>query len=474
LTVSVFELIKTDFAAYVKRRISYKSAQPVLIGLLSAFAILILYIFVLGFFKKPTDLPPDFYLFMGTYFEDLLLPQIVVLAVWFVSTLKANSDRIREYKFLVSLPVTGQQIFAKFFVADCIRHLWIPTAFVILYFGLLPFASVPFLARPILFAVMFYFFIQSLMVYTHLWVVTKSESSKPFLYIIKLNPVIIILSCLFYEIGQIFFLFAAMDLSSIQFVLINLLSFLLTILLFWRSGRLFLKLHQNSFWHKSWGVEKREMTALSATKLFSNWICRKIRNPFLYKNLLLLMRSNSKLTSSGLTFGFFAIAYLLAMNNTNLVDILNVLLGFLIIYVLLYNVVALNRLNQDEESLKILFSFPTTKSRLYLSMFLPISSWLIFVVFLLTFWLWLKDVTFTLLLSFFFKSLASTIFTVIISINCGLGNYPDLKMAKNRYFIWFILLIIISAIFYKFAFFIALIIFLLTFIELRKLKFFQS
>jgi len=470
----VFELIKTDFVAYVKRRVSFKSAQPVLIGLLSAFAILTLYIFVLGFFKKPTDLPPDFYFFMGTYFENLLLPQIVVLAVWFVSTLKANSDRLREYKFLVSLPVTGQQIFAKFFVVDCIRHLWIPTVFVLLYFGLLPFASVPFLARPILFAVMFYFFIQSLIVYTHLWVATKPRISKPLLYIIKINPVIIILSCLFYEIGQIFFLFAAKDLSSIQFVLIDLIFFLLTILLFWRSGRLFLKLHQSSFWHKSWGGEKREMTALHAPKLFSNWICRKIRNPFLYKNFLLLMRSNSKLTSSGLTFGFFAIAYFLAMNNTNLIDFLNVLLGFLIIYVLLYNVVALNRLDQSEESSKIVFSLLTTKPEIYLSMFLPNSSWLIFVVSLLTFWLWLKGVAFTLLLSFFFKSLATTIFAVIISINCGLWNYPDLKMAKNRYFKWFILLIIISAIFYKFAFFIALIIFLLTFIELRKLKFFQS
>jgi len=185
------------------------------------------------------------------------------------------------------------------------------------------------------------------------------------------------------------------------------------------------------------------------------------------------MRSNSKLASSGLTFSFFTIAYFLAMNNTNRVDILNVLLGFLIIYLLLYNVVALNRLNQNEESLKILFSLPTTKLTIYLSMFLPIGTWLIFIVSALTFWLWLKGVAVILLLSFFFKSLAATIFTLIISINCGLGNYPDIKTAKNRYFTWIFLFIIISAMFYKFMLFIVLIVFLLTFTELKKMKYFQ-
>lgn len=432
----VFELITIDFVAYFKRKVSYKSAPKVLIGLLSAFFFLIFYIFILGLFKNPSYLPPDFNLFIGIYFKELLLPQVVILGAWYISTQKANKGRLREYKFLVSLPLNGKQIFTKFFITDLIRYFWIPTAFAFLYFGLLPIASFRFLARPILFAYVFYIFIHSLIIYSHLLIATKPKTSKSFNYIIKFNPIIIVFSCIFFEVGQLFSLFAAKDLSPIHFALTNLVTFTLSIFLVWRAGGLFLKLYESNFWYKSWGVEKGKITEPRSIKIFSNWINSNVKNPFLFKNLVLFFRSNSKLINGGITFVFFGVAYLLAMNNITHEDILSVLLAFTVIYILLYNVVVLNRLNQNEESLKILFSFPTTKSGLYFSLFIPISSWLITVVSLLTFWLGLKGVAVSYLFSFWLKSYFAIIVALVISLNCGLGNYPDVKVTKNRYFMW--------------------------------------
>ncbi len=469
----ILELIKTDFVVFFKLKVSYKSASTVLVGSFCSLVVLLLYIFFLGLFRDSAYLPPDFDLLIDIYFQELLLPQIVVLGAWYISAQKSNADRFREYKFLVSLPVTAKQIFIKFVVADCIRYLWIPTAFSVLYLGLLPLASIRFLTRPILFAFIFYFFMQSLLIFSHLSIVEKFKALRSFNYITKFNPLIIILSGTFYGVAQLLFLFAAKDLTPLSLALTNSILLISTILLTWRAGRLFLKLHENNFWVKDWGTQQEKTTDRRSIKLLTNW-ASKVKNPFLFKNLILLFRSNSKLINSGLTFAFIGVAYLLAMNNIALADSLTVLFACTVTYILLNNIVALNRLNQNEESSKILFSLPATKSRLYFSLFIPIGSGLIVTVSLLTFWLSLKGFPMSDLASFWLNLCIAILVALVIALNSGLGNYPDTKLARNHYLFWFFVIIVCSAVFYKFRILIALTISLVTFIELRKLKLFQS
>ena len=470
----VLQLVTSDFVGSFKPKISYKLAPTVLFGSFSTFFFLLLYIFILGLFRNPSYLPPDFNLFISIYFKELLLLQIVILGAWCVSTQKTNRDRLQEYKFLVGLPLHSEQIFVKFLVADCLRYLWIPTAFAVFYLGLLPFASIQFLARPILFSFVSYFFIQSLIVCSHLWIAPKSRTFRSYNYITKFNPIIIIFSSIVFGIAQPLFLFAAKDFTQLQFAMTSFIAFALSILLAWTARSLFLKLHESNFWFKNGEIEREKITERRSTKLFTTWTYRNVKNPFLFKNLILLFQSHSKLTNSGLTFAFFCVAYLLATNNLAYADRLTVLLAFTIIYILLYNIVTLNRLNQNEESSKILFSLPVTKSALYFSMLIPVSFWLITAISLLTFWLWLTGPELSNLLFFWLKSFIAIIVASVISLNSGLGNYPDINLAKNRYFFWLFLIMFISAVFYKFRILIALSISLLTFIELRKLRFYKG
>ena len=470
---SIFELFKTDFRDCVRLRISYERTSAVSIGFFASFSFLLLYVLFLALFRDPVYLPPDFDLFIGIYFKELLLPQIIVLGAWYVSTQKTKATRYREYKFLVSLPVTARQIFLKFFLADCIRNLWIPMAFSLLYLGLVPLASIRFLARPIFFVFIFYFFMQSLLICSHFSTILKLNAFRSFNYITKLNPVIIIVSGLFYEIGQLFFLFEAKDLKPLSFILINLTIFASSVLLAWIAQRLFVRLHERNFWINSLETEQQLRKEHRSMKII-DWAYSKIKNPFLFKNLILLFRSKTKLAKNGLTFVFFALAYLLAMNNTIPTDSLAVLFVLTTIYILLYNILALNRLTQNEESSKLLFSLRATKSSLYFSLFIPIGSWLTVAISLLTIWLSLKGFQINVLLPFWLKLCLVIIVTLTTSLNSGLGNYPDIKRGKNRYSLWVFVIIFCSAIFYKFRILIALIISLITFIELRKLKFYQS
>lgn len=448
-------------------------AIRVFVAALSVFFLLILYIFFLGLFAGPSSLPPDFDLFIGLYFQDLLLPQIFVLVVWYISMQKTNMTRLYEYKFLVSLPLTGKEIFAKFFVNALIRYAWVPTAFAFLYVGLLPLASYRFLARPMLFSFVSYLFLYCLIVVTDLLAIKRVGVFRAFNYLIKHNPAIIALAGILYEAAQVLFIFAAKELSAMQFALTNLVIVSLSLLAASRAGNLFRWLHDTNFWHKNWGLEQAQTAAQGSRGEFSAWVDSRIKNPFLYKNIILLLRSKSKLVNSSLTVAFFMVAYLLAMNNITHSDALDVLFGFTVFFVLLYNLASINRFNRHEEAAEILFSLPVTKSGLYLSILIPIGAWLLTVVSLLTGWLWLKDFAITQLWSFWLNAFLAILVALTISLNCALGHYPNLKTAQNRYAFWFFFMILSSTIFYEFRILIALITCLVTFMELRKLKFFQ-
>ncbi|MFQ5675565.1 MAG: hypothetical protein ACE5G1_06665 [bacterium] len=387
---------------------------------------------------------------------------------------KTNILRLHEYKFLVSLPLGGKELFSKFFVNDLLRFSWLPTVFAFLYLGLLPFASYQFLARPMLFSFVSYWFLYCLITYADLLATKKIWLFRAFNYLVKRNPVIIALAGTLYEAGQALFLFAAKDLSASQFALINLTLVFVSVLVAFRASTLFQRLHQAGFWYKNCEVGRTQIVDQGSKEKFINWVGAKTRNPFLYKNIILLLRSNSKVVNSGLTFLFFMVAYLLAMNNITHSDILDVLLAFTVFYILLYNLVSINRFNQQEEASQILFSLPVTKSGLYLSILIPISAWLVTVVTLLTGWLWLKDFAIRQLASFWLNAFIAVLVTATTSLNCAMGHYPNLKRAQNRYAFWFFLMVLGSTIFYEFRILIAFTVCLVTFMELRKLRFFQT
>ncbi len=413
--------------------------------------------------------PPDFDHFVGLYFKELFLLQIVVITAWFMAAIKPHPGRFQEYKWLSSLPFSADKTFNRFLLADIIRFSWAPAAISVFYILLLPLSSATFLSRPVLWAFLTYLPTCTLIALFHLFFAGNKNAHD---YLQKYNPIIPGLLFPGYLIINVVFVVTSEKTSSLAFLFIAGAVLGVTALIYWLSKKRFHNLQNQSFWLKTCtkNLYKTETPTPWIVRILNRWVPSLKNEPLLRKNILQSSRSASAVTQTFLTLVFLSLAYLMAMNNQAISDAVSVLLVILTIYFILYGFTTLNQFLPEVESPLVVYALPVTRMQFYLSVYLPAVSRLLLLNTCISIWLALKTVPISLVSGFWLESCLAVFMWITLSVNVGIANYPHVKQAKKQLTHWNLAIIVLGAIFYKYRLAVALLLLLLSFLPLRKLN----
>ncbi|RMF63992.1 MAG: hypothetical protein D6743_09925 [Calditrichaeota bacterium] len=411
-------------------------------------------------------------LFYGLFFQEAFPFQMVALLAGFIVTLKPSSGRTQEFQLLASLPLSSRVLFARFVLSDLIRLFWIPGLYAVTYLALAKIASVAFVARPVLLAFSSYLLMVVLLDFLHAtgWV---PGAHGAYTLLTRPHPFISALVIVGYGAAQLLFVLGNSRISPVAFALMVAVQILFAALMLRAGGRAFARWQARDFWAglaTSAETSRLQQPPL-ARFLGQRWVPGQLR-PFLVKNALVTARSGFRYVDLVLGGMFVGVVYLLAMNNRSLHDVVSVMQGLAILYVLLYCFVAINRLDPDSEPPALLYSLPVSASQLYLSALLPSLAWLGVVISGLATLLLVTGVEALAVLGFWLKvALAAGLF-VGLAFNCAVPAYPDTESAKKRFGAWTFVVVLLCATFYAYRIPVTAAMVLLSALQHRKGRFF--
>jgi len=392
--------------------------------------------------------------------------------IWFIQSTKPNPSRLDEIKLLGSLPIPTKQIFYQFLYSDYLRFSWFLTFLIITYLALLPYSSLPFLSRPILFLTVFYFFSTTLGLFLNLVVSSLSQNNKSD-GLIKYHPFIQVVILVFYIGIFLLSVLIPTKTSGLIFWAIVLSQFGLMLVLVSFSVRIFIKLHYDNNWFKSFSNVKKQQVSNQLSKFMILRVNRARRNPLLVKNLIQGWQTSSQISNSILVGGLITVTYFLAMNNEDITDRIAVLFGVTILFLIFFSIKTMQRLDPEIESTKIIFTLPISRFQQYISVLLPALLWSNIIVIALMFLFIVSGSDIQQASLFFGQAVMAAFILVSASVNFSMASYPDIKAAYKKFAYWIISLLIMIAIFYKYRVGVVLFFSLLSFISLIRMNHFR-
>lgn len=412
-------------------------------------------------------------LIWGEFVKGPFVIQTLLLVVWFIVSIKPNLSRLEEFRFLLSLPIEPQSVFSLFYLSDIFRFSWIPILLSVSLLGLFPVSSLAFLSRPILFGVISFLFFLALMSCLQLVICFKSRKFGSANYLTKFDPFIQGAVIIVFEGALLLIMLIPISIPDLGYWVILLALAISSFFLVFAAERLFVKLYAANYWMKA------SSSSENSGELNDSFLVKIMRkrmvmsNPLLLKNMIQSRRSRTRFSNLLLTTGFVSAAYLMAMNNQNWDDSISVLLGMNILYIVLFSSATINRFSTEFESTKIIFTLPISRLQFYFSVFIPTLTWVVLVSSVMAFLIVVAGSDLISAVRFWLKSLLAAILLLTIAINCGVANYPNLKISHKHFVYWLLGLIITCALYYKYRIQIAVTTALLSCIPVLKVSLFR-
>lgn len=439
---------------------------------LLAFFALLFWLCVWYFPENAKRLNTD--LIQSQFIKGPFIIQFFILLAWFIQSIKPMPARIDEYKLLISLPISPKQIFVRFIISDFVRSSWVLFLLSTTFLSLLPFSSFSFLSRPVLLSAILCLLNLSVSIFLNILLSIKGQNRKSS-YLSKLNIFVQSVIFLVHNGCLLFTILIPLQASDLLFWIIVFIQFIVIFVLIILSAKQFSKIQQNNGWLKLPSFINDLDRSLKLSKFKIYWISKCKRNPLLVKNMIQGWRSNS-LVSNYILVGFFIIiSYSLAMNNDDISDRILILLGLIVLFLLFFSLVTMQRLNPELESTKIIFLLPINRFHQYVSILLPplFVSLLISCSMCCFILIWSGD--FLVSLDF----LSNTFFAIFViltaAVNFNLSSYPDNNSAIKKYIYWAVTMLISIAIFYKFRVLVISLFSIISFMAIRRtVRFRQS
>ncbi len=430
-------------------------------------------LFLLSVLRNASHLPRDFFFFLIVYTEEVFPIQIIMMIAWYVMGIKPLANRKDEYMFLSGLPLTGKQIFIRFFVNDLHRFCWIPAVNAVLFSILIQISSVNYVAPLVIFSFVSFLFCCVLLHWLHLCVLGVKASAS---YLRRYNPLSLCIILLTYMVSNVVFLKWNHEFNTLIFCIGILVIPILSLVLLQAVAKRFQKLDQQNYWLKQSEKNDESKTAdQSAFRLKVRTAFSRLNiNPLLYRNWRQSQISSTSKQTNLLILVFISLAYIVSRNNEHADDMISVLRGIMLIFYAVYSYTVLNKLHPSIESPALIYSLPVRKRDFYLSVYAPLFFILMLINTLITVWLFSTTHLPGACLAFWCHSSMGIVLWVTTSVNCGVANYPDMGMAKKKLLYWYFGYLIFGAVFFRFVWITILILFLLTFIQLKRMKLFYK
>ncbi|MCG8607497.1 hypothetical protein MJD09_21255 [bacterium] len=443
--------------------------KSVRLGIFIAVTLAILAIFWNGTIGKDLFLQPEMEPFLSLFFREPFVLVVCVAIAWFFSFLKPTPARLEEYRLLISLPISGRTICARFLSQDWRKYAWVPAAGIVLYSGLTSVAPIPHLIRlGVLTVCCFGLFLVLNAVLHYRLALTKRGARNP--YPKRGQPLIHALTVVTYVSCQLAFVIAPKLAAGHWFWIV----FFGLLLATYASVSLVRGLF------RKWQIENLAFVR-PAQEAGSKKFRLLITNPFLtfrpvnawlVKNLVKAKREKN-VASLVLTLMFILSAYLVSMNNRNAHDVATVLLAIMGIYAFLVAFRATNQLAPDEESPDWTYSLPLRMAELYISIFVPMFGWLCLVATSFAVLLFLSEAGLPLAAWFWLKSVL--VASAVLSVACAYSVkfYPDMKQSQKRFLYWLVIGIILTAAFYPYRIFVLSLMVFWPFLPFRRIPLYR-
>ena len=434
-------------------------------GGVSSFGIL----FLLSVLRNTSHVPQDFFSFLIVYTKEVFPIQIIMMIAWYVMGIKPLDNRRDEYMFLSGLPLTARNIFTRFFVNDLLRFLWIPIINMILFSILLKASSINYVAPLVIFSVISFIFCCALLHCLHFWI---PGIKAQYNYLRRYNPLPLSIVIPLYMISNIIFLKWNDEFNTPIFCVIILVIPILSLIFLQTAGKRFQKLNDRNYWLKQNDGKEINNTGnsgfirMNVNRLFS----RLNIDPLLYRNWRQSQLSSTSKLNNLLLLVFISLAYLVSCNNEHSEDMILVLQGIMLIFYAIYSFTVLNKLHPSIESPALIYSLPIRKRDFYLSVYTPPFFTLMLINTLVAVWVFSTTHLPRASLALWCNSSAGIVLWLTTSVNYGVANYPDIKMAKKKLLYWYFGYLISGTIFYKYFWITLLILFTLSFIQLKRMR----
>lgn len=390
-----------------------------------ALAFFLLICLMVGGTSSRLSLRPHDFLFFEFFIKDGLLPMVLVCLLWFVQLQKGTPERLAEFRFLHSQPLTQRQLALHFLMQDFRRYFWMPGVTIILLFSLLAYAPLSHILRACALVMVFYAGLTVANPVLHL-----ALPLRRFGILSRLHPLLVFLIVFFYDTGVTALVFADGALSGFSYWLA------LAAMIVWCGASLFYFQRLFGKWCATNGAYRTMATVRGAdvisTTNWQKWHWRL--SPLLYKNILRLAREKSAFVTL-LTAVFILCGYLVSRNNARLDDFLAILYAVTLIYAVLFAYKSQSYFSADEESTRLVYALPITKRAFYFSVFIPTGVWLILIVSIFAVLALFAGARWAAAV-FWLKAAAVGLGFLVAALNTAFGAYPDIKTAQNRFFLW--------------------------------------
>lgn len=422
--------------------------------------------FGLSLFEQPNSAQ-----FLAVFFQEPFVILMSLFIAWYISSFKFTPSRMEEYKCLISLPVSANNICNRFIYQDLLSCSWVAGLGIVLYLGLLPVSPISHLCRLSILTVFAFFLFVVLNTLLHFYVSLKGKNLRKYVYPNRNNPIIMVATILGYAIFQLSIIVIPSLASGYQFGIVLGLSLV---------GNYSLLSLAHVFFSK-WQIKNLafQMRADRTTKFMSSWcqISNPFRlfprlNPLLLKNLVKIKREKNTVSVILMTI-LIMFAYLVIMNNETTEDRISVLFAVSCIYSFLFAFRSMTQFSADEESPELVYSLPLVRRDCYFSFFVPAIAWLSIVMTSLAILILISGSALSLAGLFLLKSFVAASAFLLVSFKYAAASYPDMKKAQKKFSYWMIALIILTAAFYKYRILIVSLMIILPFFQLRNVRFYR-
>ena len=405
------------------------------------------------------------------FFKEPFIMILGLYTAWFISSFRTMPSRRKEFNLLNSLPINDRRICNYFMGRDFFQNAWVPGLTIFLYLSLLSVTPVSHLIRLSLLTLLIYFIFIVLKVSLHLLIAVKRKGFEVYKYPDQNNPILMILNITGFALSQLVFILNPQLSSGTFFVIfmIFLSSICLSLLMLahkffnrWKNGNLVFRIKADS-------TKEMISSEYSGSNLFQKY---PKFHPILIKNILKIIKGKNRL-SLLLTVVFISFAYLVSLNNERLEDSIAVLFGILCFYTFLFSYRAINQFTSNNESPELIYLLPLKKWDLYVYHFVPLWLWIAIVALLCTILILVSCSSLALAGIFLLKSMAAGFIFLQGALNYTLGSYPNNKKAKKHFLYWCVSMLVLSAVFYIYAIIVIILMVIISFFPLRKMKLYK-
>ncbi|MFC1564627.1 hypothetical protein ACFL6G_06795 [candidate division KSB1 bacterium] len=415
---------------------------------------------------------PDPGRFPDLFFAEPFVVLIFMSVIWFTTLIKSDASRLNETRFLNSLPVDKKSIINHLLIRDCLTHSWFPMIILVLFISLTEVSAIPYLCRTAVFLLLFYIFVLTINAFLHLTISLKAKNGGGVGYPVKNN--------LYLTLGLILIFDTVLLLTVIVPAVISGYTFWLVLIFLSLSGYFLIVRTQNTF--REW-VDRNCIYITSRTdsgaagssavrKVFTGKYTELIP-PLVVKNYLKILRGRN-IPVIILSVIFLFASYLVSLNNDSMEDSANVLYFIYAIFSFIYIYYSTRHLFPENEPVDFIYSIPVRKKDLYLSAVTPSGVWLFLVMLFLTLLILFSGDNLTIPAVFFLKTLIITTVFLFSVFNLTIAYYPEIKTARRYNLYAVFVFCLFSVIFYKYIYIVWLVYILVSFLYLRKTKFYRT